>query len=63
MSGGCASGKVGYVTVKAARTALNACKRVRRHFKARRERAFYLCPGCREYHLTSELPNGTSRFE
>lgn len=58
--------KTPFTTLKAARTALNACKRKRamgagvgRH---RHERSFYVCPHCKRYHLTSEKPNGRTRF-
>lgn len=54
--------KLGYRTVKAARTALNNCKKVRAVKRRRRERSFYKCEFCSEFHLTSEPPNGETRF-
>lgn len=53
--------KVGYPTVKAARTALNDCKKHRRFVKRRREKSFYRCERCDQFHMTSVAP-GESRF-
>ncbi len=57
----CRSGKVGYATVKSARTALNDCKKNRRFIKNRREKSFYSCEKCSQFHITS-VPPGEGRF-
>lgn len=57
----CPSGKVGYPTIKAARTALNDCKRLRRYVKRRNEKSFYRCEICDSFHTTS-VPPGENRF-
>lgn len=58
----CTTGKIEYPNVRAARTALNGCKRAREHRDKRRERSFYRCEHCRSYHLTSESPKEGARF-
>ena len=51
----CPSGKAGYATVKAARTALNDCKKLRRFVKRRREKSFYRCELCLNFHITGSF--------
>lgn len=57
----CKSGKAGFATIKAARTALNDCKKRRGKTRRRHERSFYKCKLCGFLHLTSNLP-GDTRF-
>ena len=59
----CATGKVGYPNVRAARRAISSCEDKRNAGKrSRREQSFYLCEFCRAFHLTAEPENGNTRF-
>lgn len=53
------AGKKPYYGKKQARLALLKCWTARS--EVRRERSFYRCPVCNNYHLTSELPNEKKR--